>query len=62
MPIITIGDYTIRVTKHNRNNCYVGEFVGTSKFPTIYGDNIKEIEETAEEYIKDGESNELCND
>ena len=59
MSIISIGDYCIEVIKHNRNNCYIGKFVGTSKFPTIYGDNIREIEETALEYIaeEDKENN-----
>lgn len=55
MPIISIGDHCIEVTKHNRNNCYIGKFVGTSKFPTIYGDNMREIEETALEYIMEEE-------
>lgn len=57
MPIISIGDYCINVTKHNRNNCYIGEFIGTSRFPTIYGDNVREIEETALEYIMDENNN-----
>lgn len=58
MPIIVIGDYSIKVTKHTRNNCYIGEFVGISKFPTIYGDNLREIKETAVEYIIEEESKE----
>ena len=53
MPIISIGNYSINVIKHNKNNCYIGEFIGTSKFPKIYGDSIKEVEEIAEEYIRE---------
>ena len=62
MPImLNIGDYVMEVTFHNRNHCYIGEFVGTSKFPTIYGDSIHELEETAHEYIMEESSNELRN-
>ena len=53
MPIISIGNYSINVIKHNKNNCYIGEFIGTSKFPKIYADSIKEVEEIAEEYIRE---------
>lgn len=61
MPImLSIGDYAMKVIFHNRNHCYIGKFVGTSKFPTVYGDNIREVEETAYEYIME-EQNELCN-
>lgn len=62
MPImLSVGDYLVKVIRHNRNNCFIGEFVGTSKFPTIYGDNIREVEETAEEYAMEEHANELCN-
>ena len=40
--------------------CYIGKFVGTSKFPTVYGDNIREVEETANEYVMEAQ-NELRN-
>lgn len=61
MPImLSIGDYAMKVIFHNRNNCYIGQFVGTSKFPTVYGDNIREVEETAHEYVME-EKNELRN-
>lgn len=61
MPItLSIGDYVMTVVFHNRNHCYIGKFVGTSKFPTVYGDNIREVEETANEYVME-EQNELRN-
>lgn len=61
MPItLSIGDYVMKVVFHNRNHCYIGEFVGTSKFPTVYGDNIREVEETAHEYVMEAQ-NELRN-
>lgn len=60
MTMLTVGDYTVKVTRHNYKNCFIGEFVDTSKFPIIYGDTIREVEETAEEYVMEEHQNELC--
>lgn len=56
--IINVGDYKIRVTKNDRNNCLVGEFLSTNKFQKIYADSLKEIEEIAEELVKASNNNE----